>query len=572
LAAVLVLATLLAGIAGTTIGLVQVRAERDKVLAAKEQERLAFIKAEQNFQTARDAVDKMYTRAAEEMRDKPQVEPIRRALLEDALKFYEGFLKEKSEDPTVRHEAARAYWRAGSICLLLGRTEQVEPALNEAVALLKRLVADFPAVHEYCDNLIETYSSLAALYQAAHHPIDKWIATRRLILDLAEKRAADFPADSRYAQALIGCHTDLANAIVDTQPDEAERHCRRALELMQKSREDHPGRIDVRRDEAFTRHWLGLALRRQGKQEDALAEYERSLEIRQQLSAGDPQDRDLQAALVHVLLYVGNSLSSLGRNPEAEQVLRRAMPIAERLADDFPDTAERQRRLGDCYAALAQVAFAQKRAAESEELLRKALVIQSRVSAGHGMKVMTAALGWNQYALGCLLHDVGRSAEAVEAFRQSKMAFEDLIVKNPDDPLSGHALAWLLADCPAVQFRDPDRAVQLAKTCVQMAPRAPRYWGALGVALYRAGQWQAAVDAFKKTMELGSPPGDLVWLGLAMSYWQLGEKDQARYWRDQAINWIDEHHETYDEELRRYQSEATALITDEEQKVKSEGK
>jgi tetratricopeptide (TPR) repeat protein len=180
------------------------------------------------------------------------------------------------------------------------------------------------------------------------------------------------------------------------------------------------------------------------------------------------------------------------------------------------------------------------------------------------MPHLTAALGSSQYDLGCLLQDAGRLAEAAEAFREAKMAFEDLNARNPDDPSRIHALAWLLADCPAVQFRDSDRAVQLAETCVQMVPTSSRYWRTLGVAHYRAGQWQAAVDAFQKTFELGFSRGNQVWLVLAMSYWQLGEKDQARKWRDRAIKWIDEHHETIDEAFRRYQSEASALITDED--------
>ena len=41
----------------------------------------------------------------------PQMEPVRRALLKKALKFYQAFLEQKSDDPVVMREVGRAYGR-----------------------------------------------------------------------------------------------------------------------------------------------------------------------------------------------------------------------------------------------------------------------------------------------------------------------------------------------------------------------------------------------------------------------------------------------------------------------------
>src|SRR5271166_4604288 len=106
------------------------RAEAVRLAAEADRERQS---AETNFRRAREAVDRVFTLAAEKMRDEPHMEQIRRALLEDALEFYQGFLKQKGTDPLVRHETARAYVRVGSINMMLGRLDQTEAPLRQAV-------------------------------------------------------------------------------------------------------------------------------------------------------------------------------------------------------------------------------------------------------------------------------------------------------------------------------------------------------------------------------------------------------------------------------------------------------
>ena len=79
-------------------------------------------RAEVNFTKARDAVDQMLTRVGQErLSGVPKMEPVRRALLEEALRFYQGFLVEKSDDATLRQETARASGCVATICETLGQ-------------------------------------------------------------------------------------------------------------------------------------------------------------------------------------------------------------------------------------------------------------------------------------------------------------------------------------------------------------------------------------------------------------------------------------------------------------------
>ena len=91
--------------------------------------------AEANFKRALEAVDQMLTRVGEaQLLHVPQMEPVRRDLLQDALRFYQEFLRERGDNPLVRSEAAKAYRRVGQIQVLLGQRDEGEEAYRQAVS------------------------------------------------------------------------------------------------------------------------------------------------------------------------------------------------------------------------------------------------------------------------------------------------------------------------------------------------------------------------------------------------------------------------------------------------------
>src|SRR5262249_20205848 len=105
---------------------------------------------------AREAVDQMFTEAGQNLpADVPPAEPLRRELLERALKFYEDFLEEHGTDPAVRRERVRVYGRVGDIRRLLGQHALAEQACRQRLKLdpdkaerqdrLARLLATRPA-------------------------------------------------------------------------------------------------------------------------------------------------------------------------------------------------------------------------------------------------------------------------------------------------------------------------------------------------------------------------------------------------------------------------------------------
>ena len=95
----------------------------------------------------------------------PQMEPIRRELLLDALKFYQKFLDKQSDDPVIRREAALAHWRVGRIHSLFDQFDKAETSFRHAIETLAKserrgcalgaataLMADWPAVRAVFDR------------------------------------------------------------------------------------------------------------------------------------------------------------------------------------------------------------------------------------------------------------------------------------------------------------------------------------------------------------------------------------------------------------------------------------
>ena len=94
--------------------------------------------AEANFAKARAAVDESFTKISEsQLLTVPGMQPLRRELLSSALGFYEGFVKEHGDDPTVRAGLAFAFLRVGKIRRELGEEQSATDILREGPGVVR---------------------------------------------------------------------------------------------------------------------------------------------------------------------------------------------------------------------------------------------------------------------------------------------------------------------------------------------------------------------------------------------------------------------------------------------------
>jgi tetratricopeptide (TPR) repeat protein len=166
---------------------------------------------------------------------------------------------------------------------------------------------------------------------------------------------------------------------------------------------------------------------------------------------------------------------------------------------------------------------------------------------------------WNTLADVCLEAKLWQEAEG---------ALSRVAELPPNFASSHFRLAWLLATCPDLRVRDIPRALDHSHQAVALDPQGWLPWQTLGVSLYRAGDWKAAIVALERSASLRSEGVSALWLFkesavnwffLAMAYWQQGDRTQARHWYERAVAWMSEKR-SQDEELGRLQREAATLL------------
>ncbi|MBL8897887.1 MAG: protein kinase, partial [Planctomycetes bacterium] len=144
-AAAAVMVALIAGLVASTY--YRSRAE-DAARDAREalaRETLARAAAEREFESALEAVDVLLKRVGDRrLMGIPRAEPVRRAILEDAAKFYERFLLQRGDDPRALEKAAGARGARARLFLSLGEDARSIEESRAAIATLDQLLLSDP--------------------------------------------------------------------------------------------------------------------------------------------------------------------------------------------------------------------------------------------------------------------------------------------------------------------------------------------------------------------------------------------------------------------------------------------
>jgi len=283
----------------------------------------------------------------------------------------------------------------------------------------------------------------------------------------------------------------------------------------------------------------------------------RSSELREKLVAANPGVPRYRASLVSSLADAASDLAKLGQLDQSEQTARRSLEFANSLVAEHPDSPAYQELLAWLYRILGNAWQQGGRVQEAEEAQQQALA---------GYEKLAQALPWvpryrtevfdAHVGLGDLFWDGDRRAEATDSYRRAA-ALEGTL--DPDSVIAQDSLAWFLATCADPQFRDARRAVLLANKSVERRPQNCGYRTTLGVAHYRAGDWEAGVQILTKAAQMSDRDFGYNGFFLAMAQWQLGDRERARQSYDSAAEWM-RRQQPWNFELRRFRAEAEALL------------
>jgi tetratricopeptide (TPR) repeat protein len=311
-------------------------AARDRERELRDDADAARAKSDENLRLALDALDRISISAAKEWL--PRVSGTGGkdlALVREALGFYETFAQKNEDDPKIRWEVGRAYWRVGWLYRNVGRLTDAEAAYQRAIVILGRLTAEAPDNLKYRDYLSSSYLHLGlVLRDADRHPLAEQ-AIREAVA-IREKQVADFPTEHRIRSSLANALCNLADLLLANRRfGEADESSARSLELLERLHVEFPDNKEYLGILGRSLGGRGSLLAALGRNEEAEQNYLRALGYREQLAA-QSSDRDIQFDVVRTCAGLAELMLDSKRFADAERYARQAIAIDQRLTDRYP--------------------------------------------------------------------------------------------------------------------------------------------------------------------------------------------------------------------------------------------
>ncbi len=517
-------------------------------------------RAEANFAKARKAVDDYFTAVSENQLMKVAgMQPLRRELLHSGLAFYQEFVKERGDDPTLRGELAAALLRVGKIRHELGEADAQRQAYEQARDLYEDLLRTSPQSVEWRHGLAESYYWLnryeeaIALWEKLIQPgnprfqrelahaydlragqylkvgkFDKALEVRQQILTIREMLLRANPDDAESQRNMGGALYNLANLLSrNGRYAEALVLDRRAAAHAETAFARAPQMIENGNFLSSCQMWIGFLEGHFGHHKETLTALQRSLEVSRKLARDNPAIPSLQSKLFQSYSYLAWYQRDRNQTEQAERNMRLAREVGERLPSD---SAVDLYNLA-CFHALCAISFRvgnekptaeefaeQKREADlAIETLRKAIAAGYK-DLDHIRRDpdLIALRGRADYK--ALEADL--SAETVAAPDRLKAGQEALDLRQKlakDDPksrqlqadlaASQHALALIQFDLgkPDEARKQLQQAIAGREALLKQEPNNAQYQGdlagsrfALGDFYWQSGQLVEAVTTWQR--------------------------------------------------------------------------
>jgi serine/threonine protein kinase/tetratricopeptide (TPR) repeat protein len=437
LAAFLVFVSLVAGIIGTSWEAVRAtRAEHSAEIRRAE--------AEDNHQKARQAVDEYFTLVSDsKLLDVPGLRPLRKDLLEAALRYYQGMQDRRSDDPAVLADVAATSLRVAVIYHVLDRNDDCLAAMEAAMPLAEQLRRDYPdSVKDHC-RLAGTFKA-ARVINATAMPKDAAAAERTLtrMRLLWQEFAKGNPSVEGFQYdiaiinfLLVKLEGGRFHAGEPSDPARGLAYCREAATILERQSQAHPELVSLRQTLADVYADLGGILQHVGQKEAAEQTSARMRQLNADLIAQFPNDPTYRARQANEHLAAARG----DQNPpqETEKLLGDALKEFANLVTEFPAEPDYRFKLGKGHLVLAGLlAGPLNRPADASHAYRQGLEQLEKAVADFPQVAGTRVeLGWGYRAAAAFFaQDPKNLQQAEELHRRDVSTFDQLVKDYPKDP------------------------------------------------------------------------------------------------------------------------------------------
>jgi tetratricopeptide (TPR) repeat protein len=412
---------------------VQADKARDRSLAEQARTAEESRRANANLDRALLAVDKMLVQLSKKrLAGIPQIEPIRRDMLTDALGVYQQMLQDNPREPKLRLAAGKAAVKVGDIQMLLGNIDAATAAYRRGIASLEKLIADRPEMTEAVPELARAYdqAAVAVMQEDPSRPADDEEVAMRVQSDARRGYANQTGDTGRYTPDVR---------------DEVEKLCKRGLELWELAGGGpEPTDLKCRSGLAIGYYRLAHLLVHTGQRAAGENAFQKTRHHQEAMVRAEPNDPEEQALLGSISLSEGAHYLRTGQWDDAEAAYNRGTAAYERIKPKQLDDIEKHpTELGFGRHAIALMRQLARKWAEAEAGYQAALAIREPLARDH-RDVADYQFDWARTQLnrGTLFLASGRASEALPIFDDVTDRLTPILAKSPDNSTAKQMLAY----------------------------------------------------------------------------------------------------------------------------------
>ncbi len=482
IAASLVLVALLAGIAGTTWGLIREARAKTRLAASLDRETkanadlsTANFNVQARYDLAVDAVKTFHTGVSEDFLLKEEkFKDLRDRLLKSASNFYGklGALLGKETDFASRRALADSNFELAELTRRVGRSEAALAAHRAVLAAREALAAATPADTSVATDVGRSLTAVGYVLSSttkADEAIETFRRSESLLAGLAGSdpaaRTALAACRTRMARVLlvVGKHPEalaaLKLALADQKflvtgsgasnharcdlartafelggllwhtgkPADAEPEIRGAVAILHGLADENPGVAEFGNLLANSHFTLGNVLFQQDQARAAEIELLNALALHQKLADGNPAVRLFRGNVAVDRMFLGRILL-LTAKPDAAQEFRTALVITQKLADENPEDTFYGLQLATVHNYLGAMMWQTGKPGDAEAECRTALAIQQKLAGqSTGDAVFRDRIAYALLYLGDVVRSLGRAAEAKGLYERATALTEQRV-------------------------------------------------------------------------------------------------------------------------------------------------
>ena len=357
-----------------------------------------------------------------------ELDPLRKALLEDTRRSYEDLLAGRGGDRSLQPELAAAHTNLAQISSVIGSTTKAVTDFELAVTLWDDLVAAEPLNSAYRESLARTLIKQGSLLMRLPDRHDEAHRSFRRASELLEPLLAK-PGLTTTEHAFSVALEHIAEIEYERgRAKEAIENVERSLVIESKLADLDPRAVDPLISMAKGHALLGRILATQPDgTEEAIAEYQQAVERLEKVNREHPEFSDQACELGRCLGDLSNLEQTAGRLDSALASAGKAVENLERLERQYPAVLSYQHVLASTYHSLSElhryrrepadaITFAQK----AKTLLEKLIALQPddpsfRIDLANGQNI-----------LGRLFQQTGEPVEARRSFQRAVDVYESI--------------------------------------------------------------------------------------------------------------------------------------------------